>query len=286
MITSPSLPERLSSMLSQLRRATGVDVTFGGFPATQRDHAVVIDAMIGSETDALRGLLIGQGRGLGGKALALRQPAYVAEYQDAQGITHDYDNAVSSERLRAVFAVPFLISPDKIGLVYGALRSATPIGDRLIGQACTIVRRFEARYRSGPGFHDGVRHPSRRHDCEGDVARMRQQLRDTHAELTVILNSVSQPDARTRIKGLLAKLGDQADGAQSMAGSDSRATLAPRELDVLSLVATGLPNSEIARDLDLGLPTVKAYLRSACRKLEARNRVEAVVIASRRGIIP
>jgi DNA-binding CsgD family transcriptional regulator len=62
--------------------------------------------------------------------------------------------------------------------------------------------------------------------------------------------------------------------------------LARREIDVLSQVALGCSNQAVAQRLSLGPETVKSYLRSAMRKLDAHSRHEAVATARRLGIIP
>jgi DNA-binding NarL/FixJ family response regulator len=53
-----------------------------------------------------------------------------------------------------------------------------------------------------------------------------------------------------------------------------RATLSPRELDVVKLVARGFTNAEIAAELFISVGTVKTHLASVQAKLAARNRVE------------
>jgi len=53
-----------------------------------------------------------------------------------------------------------------------------------------------------------------------------------------------------------------------------RASLSPRELDVVKLVARGLTNAEIAGKLFISVGTVKTHLASVQTKLSARNRVE------------
>ena len=58
-----------------------------------------------------------------------------------------------------------------------------------------------------------------------------------------------------------------------------------RELEVLRLAAAGLGNKEIARELDLSLPTVKAHLVNAFNKMGVGSRTEAVLHALRRGWI-
>jgi two-component system nitrate/nitrite response regulator NarL len=61
--------------------------------------------------------------------------------------------------------------------------------------------------------------------------------------------------------------------------------LTPRELQVLQLVAQGLPNKGIARRLGISENTAKFHVASVCGKLGASSRTEAVTIAARRGLI-
>ncbi|CAA9435055.1 MAG: Two-component transcriptional response regulator, LuxR family [uncultured Rubrobacteraceae bacterium] len=61
--------------------------------------------------------------------------------------------------------------------------------------------------------------------------------------------------------------------------------LTPRELEVLALLARGLPNKEIADSLYIGERTVKFHVSSILAKLEAGNRTEAARIAISRGLI-
>jgi two-component system response regulator DesR len=61
--------------------------------------------------------------------------------------------------------------------------------------------------------------------------------------------------------------------------------LSPREQQVLELVATGATNREIATELHLSPHTVKEHTSALYRKLEARNRADAVQRAQRLGIL-
>jgi DNA-binding NarL/FixJ family response regulator len=61
--------------------------------------------------------------------------------------------------------------------------------------------------------------------------------------------------------------------------------LTARELQVLQLVAQGLPNKGIARRLGISENTAKFHVASLCGKLGASSRTEAVTLAARRGLI-
>jgi DNA-binding NarL/FixJ family response regulator len=62
-------------------------------------------------------------------------------------------------------------------------------------------------------------------------------------------------------------------------------TLSAREREILQLLADGLTGEEIAERLVLSAETVKTHIRNAMAKLEARNRVHAILIAVRQGHI-
>jgi DNA-binding NarL/FixJ family response regulator len=62
-------------------------------------------------------------------------------------------------------------------------------------------------------------------------------------------------------------------------------TLTTREREVLALVAAGLPNKTIARELGISEHTAKFHVGSLLAKLGAASRTEAVTIATRRGLL-
>lgn len=61
--------------------------------------------------------------------------------------------------------------------------------------------------------------------------------------------------------------------------------LTPREMEVLSLLAHGLSNHQIARQLGLSVRTVEAHLTHIYTKLDVNSRTEAALLAQREGWI-
>jgi DNA-binding NarL/FixJ family response regulator len=73
--------------------------------------------------------------------------------------------------------------------------------------------------------------------------------------------------------------------AQKLAEHMADEAISPRELEVLSLMAAGKRNKEIASDLSIAEDTVKMHVRNILSKLQVYDRTEAVTLALRRGII-
>jgi DNA-binding CsgD family transcriptional regulator len=91
-----------------------------------------------------------------------------------------------------------------------------------------------------------------------------------------------------RAAALLADLGEPVDRrlGKRAAGDLERGGLTRRELEVLSLVAAGRTNREIARELVLSPRTVDMHVRNLLGKLGCRTRTEATTKALRLGLLP
>jgi DNA-binding NarL/FixJ family response regulator len=76
-----------------------------------------------------------------------------------------------------------------------------------------------------------------------------------------------------------------ADVAQKLADREAKAALSVHEVEVLRRVAKGMRNKEIGVSLRISESTVQGYLKSIITKMKVQDRVEAVVVAIRRGII-
>jgi DNA-binding NarL/FixJ family response regulator len=72
---------------------------------------------------------------------------------------------------------------------------------------------------------------------------------------------------------------------REVAAPKSPETLTDRETDVLRLLAQGLANKEIARELSIGERTVKSHISSILGKLNVQSRTQAALHAARIGLV-
>jgi DNA-binding NarL/FixJ family response regulator len=75
------------------------------------------------------------------------------------------------------------------------------------------------------------------------------------------------------------------DIAQRLFEAIGREELSPREIEVLSLVAQGCTNKDVAQRLFISDKTVRNHVTSCLLKLQAKDRTEAVTRAIERGLI-
>ena len=268
----------IRNALVRLRRTTGLPVAFGGLVEPGRRH-MRISELSGTETPALSGLPVTSGNGLGGRAVALARPCAVTDYSSSQQISHEYDIPVATEGLHSILAVPVVVRRRVRGVLYGALRTAQPLGDRTLGAAMEAARDVEQALAVGDEARGLLAAAARGEPERAPAAGAAwEQVREAHAALRALAPRIADPALRAELLGVCGLLTPKAQAH----GVD----LAPRELDVLACVAAGATNAVAAERLGLRTETVKGYLRSAMRKLGAHTRGEAVAAARRAGLLP
>ncbi|MBC6463667.1 helix-turn-helix transcriptional regulator [Actinomadura sp. HBU206391] len=273
--------------LLTLHRVTGLPVVFGGALAGRQRFRIT--ELMGNTTDALNGLVIRQGSGLGGKAMAVARPVWVSDYPKSGAISHDYDRPVTVEGLLSVVAVPVVVRRRVRAVLYGALREPLALADRVIASAVEAARDLEQDLAVRDEAYDRLARlqqsgPAPEHRAES--ARW-EEVRALHAELRGIAGQIADAELKARLLSASDRLAGAAEPAGPAAGPPTpRPVLSARELDVLSYVAIGCTNAETAQQLGVLPETVKSYLRSAMRKLGGRTRLEAVAAGRRAGLLP
>ncbi|MBO8196546.1 GAF domain-containing protein [Streptomyces oryzae] len=274
------------------RQRTGVRTVFGGAVA---DGALRLTEFTGTLTDSMRGLRVVPGRGLGGYVLRHHRPLAVDDYVPATTITHDYDSPVSREGIRSLVAAPVTVQGGVRGVLYAAAREAAPLGDRTTAALMDTARRLASEI----AVRDEVARRVRLLETAAEAPAAQppapglDALRDLHAELRGIAQQIEDTALRDRLRHAcdrFLRTGIESGAAPGTppeaAPHPDRPRLTPRELDVLSYVALGCTNAEAGRYLGLEPETVKAYLRSATRKLGVHGRHHAVAAARRHGLLP
>jgi DNA-binding NarL/FixJ family response regulator len=94
------------------------------------------------------------------------------------------------------------------------------------------------------------------------------------------------PEVTRRVIAAMSDSTPRAATGRTTGEQEALARLTDREREVLTLVARGLSNSEIAKELFLGEATVKTHVSNTLAKLHLRDRVQAVVFAYENGLTP
>ncbi|CAL9517709.1 Transcriptional regulatory protein LnrK [Streptomyces sp. enrichment culture] len=119
-------------------------------------------------------------------------------------------------------------------------------------------------------------------------------LKDVHpSELLQAIRVVAagegvlSPTATRRLIGHYAATAAPATGIGPGAADAMRElnSLTGRERDVLTLIATGLTNREVAERLGIAVGTVKTHVNALLRKLGLRDRVQATILAYDLGLV-
>jgi DNA-binding NarL/FixJ family response regulator len=94
------------------------------------------------------------------------------------------------------------------------------------------------------------------------------------------------PSVTRRLITRFAAAGYAPEADVEQPGSGIRECITPREFEVLLLVAQGLSNGEIGARLHITHGTVKTHVAHLLTKLDARDRIQLVIVAFRAGLVP
>jgi DNA-binding NarL/FixJ family response regulator len=113
-------------------------------------------------------------------------------------------------------------------------------------------------------------------------ARLRSQLEDAGIEIAAEFRTLAEARTSAGDADAILLSGNGPDAADA---EWIEQPLTRREIDVLQLLAEGLPNKSIAERLGIGDQTVKFHVASILSKLGASNRTDAVRLGLRRGLV-
>ncbi|WP_163549413.1 helix-turn-helix transcriptional regulator [Candidatus Frankia nodulisporulans] len=111
----------------------------------------------------------------------------------------------------------------------------------------------------------------------------KERVRLAQLELLELSAQLTTPHLRRRILRIYSLLRTEPTAPTPAKPPPFRLTL--REIEVLTLVATGCSNGEAAERLTIQAETVKTYMRSIMRKMGVRNRTAAVHTARQIGLL-
>jgi len=205
----------------------------------------------------------------------------------------------STPRIRVLCVDDHRIVREGIGLIIGRQPDMEVVGSAATGEeAVQLFRRLQPDITlmdlqlgtmSGLQAIQLIRRTHR--DARIIVLTMYQGDEDIHRALdagaaTYLLKDMLSDDLIRIVRQVHA--GERPIGAQVQARLEARAshpTLTRREIEVLEHVARGRRNREIAALLNITEDTVTVHLRNIFAKLEVSERISAVNVAVRRGIV-
>ncbi len=104
-------------------------------------------------------------------------------------------------------------------------------------------------------------------------------------EIVAAVRAAAEGDSRLSpevIAGILRQVRADSPAAEESVGA---AGLTNRELEILSLIAEGKDNPQIASELSISVQTVKNHVSNLLAKLDVDNRIQAAVAAVRDGLL-
>jgi DNA-binding CsgD family transcriptional regulator len=229
------------------------------------------------------------GQGLAGKVFASGKPLIVEDYAAWEG--RDPDSIWSCTE----FAVPMRCQGQTIGVLVVVTDSEKRVFSERDAKVTTMCASLAAV---------AIENMRLREQLEASLIRLRATLQeeiqehtDALAKRAVQLQGGVYPQgeisAGPGIDDLMQHATELKIARKVLArfssiplGSSASVDLTPRETEVLSLIARGRVNKEIAQELVLSVSTVKYHLGSILKKLQVMDRTQAAIWATQHGMGP
>lgn len=118
-----------------------LDVTFG-FAAMVIDQRDTLQIYATSGAWNMGDIAIPAGQGLGGRVAALRRPVVVDDYGSSAEISHEFDEPILGQGIRALAAAPISHGRQFLGVLYAAERGPGAIGPRQVRALARLARQL------------------------------------------------------------------------------------------------------------------------------------------------
>jgi signal transduction histidine kinase len=190
------------AILDRLPGDIGVDVAWIGEVDPSGD--IVLGHAVRTRTDAVDGLVVPPGVGLGGLVMQTGRPAWVADYPSASDLSRQFSRQAEREGVRGMIAVPLVHGGRPLGVLYAADRAETHYGDL----AVTALEVAAARAANAAVVAERARHSAEVAVLE-ERRRLAMQLHDTVGAMLFTIGAgvrslgddlVRQPDLRARLE--------------------------------------------------------------------------------------
>jgi LuxR family transcriptional regulator, regulator of acetate metabolism len=288
------------AILDRLPGDIGVDVAWIGEVDPSGD--IVLGHAVRTRTDAVDGLVVPPGVGLGGLVMQTGRPAWVADYPSASDLSRQFSRQAEREGVRGMIAVPLVHGGRPLGVLYAADRAETHYGDL----AVTALEVAAARAANAAVVAERARHSAEVAVLE-ERRRLAMQLHDTVGAMLFTIGAgvrslgddlARQPDLRARLETIER----QAAEAAAVFRESLDALHAPPEAVALAVALradsrgfeerTGIPTRLLVLD---DLPPLHASrssalasaVREALLNIEKHARAGSVLVsvfASRDGV--
>ena len=279
------------AILDRLPGDIGVDVAWIGEVDPSGD--IVLGHAVRTRTDAVDGLVVPPGVGLGGLVMQTGRPAWVADYPSASDLSRQFSRQAEREGVRGMIAVPLVHGGRPLGVLYAADRAETHYGDL----AVTALEVAAARAANAAVVAERARHSAEVAVLE-ERRRLAMQLHDTVGAMLFTIGAgvrslgddlARQPDLRARLETIERQAAEAAavfreslDALHAPPEADSRGFEERTGIPTRMLVLDDLPPLHASRSSALA-----SAVREALLNIEKHARASSVLVsvfASRDGV--